>query len=168
MERVAGSVDAVLDAYGMSQVELAAALNVTQAAISQWSRGVRRPTGEAARSIDRASYALEMKPRYYDVGLRRGPVIVPVELWEPAFRPSGKFRLPLRIEWSGSDESRWRDAASAFDVLDAYVLVMSEGRISDIGAWVDPAVLARSVDDVLWPRGYRDPWVAALSEWGLV
>jgi len=29
----------LLDMYGMTQVELAAALNVTQASISQWVRG---------------------------------------------------------------------------------------------------------------------------------
>ena len=92
----------------------------------------------------------------------------PDRLWEAAFRPTGRFRLPLLLEWSGSDAARWRDAATLSVLLNAYTQVLVEGSVADIVTWVDPVMLAAHVDDVLWPRGYREPWRAALSEWGLL
>jgi transcriptional regulator with XRE-family HTH domain len=169
MKLVATSLtDRVVGEYGMSQVELAAALNVTQAAVSQWSRGIRTPNPTALSRLERAIAALDTTATYVDVGHRRGPVPIPKALWEPAFQPAGRFRLPLRIEWSGSDESRWRDASNQYDILDAYCLVLHVGRPQDMATWIDPVRLARSFDEVLWPRVFREPWRAALSEWGLM
>ena len=153
---------------GMTQVELAAALNTTQAAVSQWVRSARRPGPEVLASIDRALRAGEIEGRYIDAGLWRGPIRIPARLWEPAFRPSGRFRLPLRLEWSGSDRSRWRDASDLDSLLTAYLQVMVEGSVADIVTWVDPKVLADNVGRVLWPRRYEPPWCEALTGWGLL
>jgi transcriptional regulator with XRE-family HTH domain len=158
----------LLDIEDMTQVELAAALNATQAAVSQWVSGARKPNERASLTIDRALRARKAVANEIDAGLRRGPVRIPEEMWEPAFRPEGRFRLPLRLEWSGSDRERWRDARNVSILLNAYVQVMVEGSASDIVTWVDPHVLAEHFDDVLWPRGYREPWRKALSGWGLL
>jgi transcriptional regulator with XRE-family HTH domain len=161
---------AVLDLLGasMTQGELASALNSTQAAVSQWVSGARKPNAAASAHIERALAARTATGRSVDVGLRRGPVLIPDEMWEPAFRPAGRFRLPLHLEWSGSDTRRWRDASNLSVLLNAYTQVMVEGSLADIVTWVDPTVLAANFDDVLWPRGYREPWRAALTEWGLL
>lgn len=158
----------LLDMYGMTQVELAAALNVTQASISQWVRGARSPSVEASAAIKRAIAAQDTPERSVDVGLRRGPVTIPDSLWAPAFRPTGRYRLPLRVEWSGSDQARWRDAAKRSVVLDGFVQVLVEGSSADIAVWVDPVLLADAFDEILWPRGYQVPWKESLSMWKLL
>jgi len=158
----------LLDMYGMTQVELAAALNVTQTSISRWVRGDRSPSGEASAAIKRAIAAQDTPERLVDVGLRRGPVTIPDSLWAPAFRPTGRYRLPLRIEWSGSDQARWRDASKRSVVLDGFVQVLVEGSAADIAVWVDPVLLASACDEIVWPRGYQAPWKESLSVWKLL
>lgn len=161
-------VDDLLDLAGMSQVEFAAAANVTQSAVSQWANGKRSVPSAVRHVLDRLLAARDASSVRLDVGLRRGPVVIPERLWEPVFRPRGRFRLPLHLEWSGTDSQRWRDADDPFDVLDACVQVMSEGAAADIIAWVDPVVVAEHMDEILWPRGYRAPWRDALTRWGLL
>lgn len=48
-----GAVRAIREAAGLSQVELAAALKVTQTAVSRWERGDRVPRGQAAQDYAR-------------------------------------------------------------------------------------------------------------------
>lgn len=162
------SVVDFLDIENMTQVELAAALNATQAAVSQWISGSRTPNPAALATINHALQARDAQATVIDAGLRRGPIRIPAELWEPAFRPRGRFRLPLRLEWSGSDRQRRRDARDIDSLLTAYVQVMVEGTVADIVTWVDPKVLADNADRVLWPRCYEAPWRAALHGWGLL
>lgn len=157
-----------LDIPDMSQVDLAAALNVTQSAVSQWASGARKPAADVVQRLDRARDADNAAGRMIDVGLRRGPVKIPCEVWEPAFSPRGQFRLPLHLDWSGTPQQRWRDACDIDSVLMAYVQVMVDGSIADIVTWVDPKILARHADLVLWPRGYEQPWRDALASWGLL
>lgn len=152
----------------MTQVELAAALNASQAAVSQWASGARTPNEAARRAIDQALHSRETRAEIIDAGLWRGPIRIPVDLWEPAFRPEGRFRLPVRLEWSGSDKQRWRDARDIDSLLTAYVQVMVEGTVADIVTWIDPRILAANIDRVLWPRCYEGPWRAALHRWGLL
>ncbi len=158
----------LLATTGMTQVELAAALNTTQTAVSRWVTGARRPGPEVLASINRALRAGEIEGRYIDAGLWRGPIRIPARLWEPAFRPRGRFRLPVRLEWSGLDRTRWRDGSDLDSLLTAYVQVMVEGSVADIVTWVDPGILAGELGRVLWPRRYEAPWREALTGWGLV
>jgi transcriptional regulator with XRE-family HTH domain len=162
------AVSDLLDIEDMTQVELAAALNTTQAAVSQWVSGVRTPNESARTAIERASDARAAKAHVIDAGLRRGPVSIPTKLWEPAFTPKGRFRLPLRLEWSGTGQQRWRDARDIDSLLTAYVQVMVEGTVADIVTWVDPKVLANNFSRVLWPRRYEALWRGALEGWGLL
>lgn len=158
----------LLDIEDMTQVELAAALNATQAAVSQWATGTRTPNGDAGKAIEQALQARDAQAEVIDAGLWRGPIRIPAELWEPAFTPKGRFRLPLRLAWSGSGKQRWRDARDIDSLLTAYVQIMVEGTVADIVTWIDPKILADNIDRVLWPRCYEAPWRAALHRWGLL
>lgn len=162
------AVARLLAVEGMTQVELAAALNTTQAAVSQWISGSRTPSPTVMASIDRALHAVDAEARFIDAGLRRGPIRIPSKLWEPAFRPRARFRLPLRLEWSGSDRQRWRNAADIDSLLTAYVQIMVEGNVADIVTWVDPEILTPNINRVLWPRLYQAPWCDALGDWALL
>lgn len=158
----------LLENEEFSQEELAAALNVSQAAVSNWTRGTRSPLPAYADRLERAIAAMDTEAVIVDAGLRRGPVRRPKNLWEPAFAPQGRFRLPLHLEWSGTAEQRWRHADDMPSLLMAYVIVMTEGRVSDMVRWIDPKILATHMDEVIWPRGYEPVWRAALEEWGLL
>lgn len=158
----------LLETVGLTHVELAAALNVTQSAVNQWINGVRVPSGAVRRSLVQASGASDKAAQYIDAGLNRGPIKIPVELWEPVFRPTSRFRLPLHLEWSGSEQSRWRDARVVDSLLAAYTQVIVEGSTADIVTWIDPKTLADNIDRVLWPRCYEAPWRAALKQWSLL
>jgi transcriptional regulator with XRE-family HTH domain len=168
MESLRGGIAEVLESQAMTQAELAAALNVSQAAVSQWVAGKRKPSASVFEAIERALAAGGAKGKQVDVGSWHGPVTIPEQRWEPAFRPSGRFRLPLHIEWSGSDAERWRDAGDLDDLLTAYLLVLDEGRVADIVTWVDPVILAANFDRILWSRGHAQPWREALIAWGLM
>lgn len=48
-----GAARAIREAAGLSQAEQAAALNVTQTAVSRWERGERVPRGQAAQDYAR-------------------------------------------------------------------------------------------------------------------
>lgn len=157
-----------MDLEHMTQVELAAALNVTQAAVGQWVSGTRSPSPEMRAAIERALQARSATATRIDAGLRRGLILIPTDVWEPAFTPRGKFRLPIHLEWSGTPGQRWRDATDIDSLMSAYTQAMVEGSIADIVTWIDPTVLADNADRVLWPRCYEAPWRAALKEWGLM
>lgn len=158
----------LLAVEGMTQVELAAALNTTPAAVSQWISGSRTPSTTVMVSIVRALHAVDAEARFIDAGLWRGPIRIPSKFWEPAFRPRARFRLPLRLEWSGSDRQRWRNAADLDSLLTAYVQIMVEGTVADIVTWVDPEILAPNINRVVWPRLYQAPWRDALGDWALL
>ncbi|MCA4997898.1 hypothetical protein HWD35_24575 [Tsukamurella tyrosinosolvens] len=158
----------LLDAGEFTRTELAAALNVASATVDDWVDGTVKPDRDQLARLERAAAADEVAGAAIDVGLRRGPVRVPLLLWEPAFAPRGRFRLPLNLEWSGTGETRWRNAADLDSLLVAYTIVMVEGRYADIVRWIDPRVVADHVDEIIWPRQYEQVWRVELTKWGLL
>ena len=123
---------------------------------------------ESAERLERALAATDADGVAIDAGLRRRPVLIPSNLWVPAFSPRGRFRLPINLEWSGTPDQRWRDSADLQSLLIAYTIVMTEGRYRDMVRWIDPEVLAACADEVLWPRNYEPLWRRALTEWSLL
>ena len=158
----------ILDAGEFTRTELAAALNVPRATVDDWVAGVAEPDPGQLVRLERAIAAETAVGKAVDVGLRRGSVRIPLKLWEPAFAPQSRFRLPLNLEWSGTGETRWRNAADLDSLLIAYTIVMVEGRYADIVRWVDPLVVAEHMDAIIWPRLYERVWRTALSRWGLL
>lgn len=57
-----GAVRAIRVGAGLSQAEVAAALGVTQTAMSRWERGQRVPRGKAAQDYARLLQRLNRKP----------------------------------------------------------------------------------------------------------
>lgn len=157
----------LLDEGEMTRSELAAALNVDVPTVDDWADGIRVPDGESAEQLERALAAAGADGAAIDAGLRRRPVLIPSKLWVPAFSPRGRFRLPINLEWSGTSDQRWRDAADLQSLLIAYTIVMTEGRYRDMVRWIDPEILAAHADEVIWPRKYEPLWRRALTDWGL-
>lgn len=54
-----GAARAIREGAGLSQVEMAAALKVTQTAVSRWERGERVPRGKPAQDYARLLGRLE-------------------------------------------------------------------------------------------------------------
>lgn len=157
-----------MDDAGMTQTELAAALNVSQAAVSQWLSGRREPSTDVRDRVEHALAARSVTAHTVLTGWRDNEATIPDALWEVAFSPRGRFRLPRHLEWSGTPEQRWRDGSRLDHLLRAYEQVMAVGRAQDIVTWVDPAVLAAHIDELPWSRGLRHPWEVALDAWGLL
>jgi len=93
-------------------------------------------------------------------------VVAPAARWLPAFAPTGRFRLPDHIDWSGTKRSRWRDARTPADLVVAYTLVIDEGGVDDIARWVDAQFVVDHWDAMLIARHRRDPWRRHLANLG--
>jgi len=127
---LAEAVDVMGPAH-LDQTAFAAAVNVTQAAVSQWLSGRRATPTEVEDVLGRLGYAWIAEA----VRLGTDPVgryiTAPAERWSPVFRPRGRFRLGIHLNWSGSSSARWFDAEDADDVLECYSLVLTNGTAAD-------------------------------------
>ncbi|NMO03246.1 helix-turn-helix transcriptional regulator [Gordonia sp. TBRC 11910] len=89
-------------APGMTQQELAWALNTTQATVSRWLSGDRALSPEVQGRLTRWEHVAHATFAVVDPENRRGPVIVPDGVWTAVFAPRRKVRLPRHLDWSGS------------------------------------------------------------------
>lgn len=158
----------ILGATGLTQVEAAWALNVTQPSISRWLRGDRTPSAEVTTRMSLVEESVNAPYTSYDAENNRGAVIVPDGTWTHAFAPKGMFRLPQHIHWSGSDAERILDADDPDDRIRAYMLVITNGRPSDIRMWVDLADFAGHFEDAVGSRRHLTVWKKALQDRGLI
>lgn len=150
----------------LDQTSLAAALNVTQAALSQWISGRRRPPAEVFDVIRAALDASSVDAVRLGTDARRRAITAPASRWRPVFRPTGRFRLPLHLEWSGEVGDRWRDATRLPDLVDAYAQVLDNGGAADVVRWVDPEIAAAHWEEIPLSRSRRGPWEAHLTALG--
>lgn len=150
----------------MTQTELAAALNVSQAALSQWATGARRMPSPAQEALRDAISAGDKPSTIIGLDARSREISAPSQRWEPAFRPRGRFRLPLSLEWSGMPESRWRDARNPDDFVEVAALVLDEGSAASIRRWVDPIALSQFWPIIPVARSRRAPWERHLASLG--
>jgi len=156
-----------LEATHLTQVEAAWALNTTQASVSRWASGKRTPSAETRTRLKLVEDAVDAPYTAYDVQHRRGSIVVPDGVWTPALSPKGKFRLPLHIHWSGSDDARILDARISEDRLFAYTLVITHGRPRDIRVWVDLEDFADHFSEVIGSRRHLAVWETALRDKGV-
>ena len=160
-------MDSIVDEagiLGLDQTGLAAALGVSQAAVSQWVSGRRTPSEAVATVLERAT--AEPDSVVLARTSRGQAVTAPAQRWTPVFQPTGRFRLPLRIDWSGCDKDRWRDSRSDTDRVEAYTLLIDEGAAGDIARWVDPQFVADHWDEMFIARERREPWRRHLASLG--
>lgn len=158
----------VLKATGLTQVETAWALNSTQPSVSRWLCGKRNPSPEVASRIALVRAAEDAPYTAHDIEHRRGSIVIPDGVWTPAFSPKGKFRLPHFIHWSGSDDERVLDASELYDRMRAYMLVITNGRPSDIRVWVDLKEFADNLSDAVGSRRHLAVWESALKNKGVL
>lgn len=72
--------------------------------------------------------------------------------------PSSTVRLPLHVKWSGPRDYDLDDPADRHRV---YEVVLREGNAADVRRYVDPAELARIIDELVLPHHIR----VALVDW---
>lgn len=162
---LADAVDVMGPAH-LDQTAFAAAVNVTQAAVSQWLSG-RRSTppavGEVVRQLGHAWSGEAVRLGTDPLGRY---ITAPAERWSPVFRPRGRFRLGLHLNWSGTASARWFDAQDAGDVLESYSLVLTNGTAADAYTWIDPDLLARFLPLFRISNQRRTAWARHLESLG--
>ena len=145
---------------GVTQVDLAVMVGVTQPAVSAWEAGRRQPTGEPAERLERIAIALDGE--YRVVGEFRGrPIELPEGRWIPIVRPDRVIDLPNHIDWTPRQGRR--DLRDPDQRAGAYAQVLDEGTAADIRIWIDPDALVEMWPDVPVARHMRQP-VADLVE----
>ena len=162
---LAEAVDVMGPAH-LDQTAFAAAVNVTQSAVSQWLSGRRSTPTDVEEVLRQLGHAWNGEA----VRLGTDPVgrfiTAPVERWSPVFRPRGRFRLGIHLNWSGSASARWFDAEDAGDVLESYSLVLTNGTAADAHTWIEPELLARFLPLFRISNQRRTAWAAHLKSLG--
>jgi len=123
---------------GLDAESLAAALNVPLAQLEGWVAGEEMPPAKIIGQLRRGVAANTVDVAVLGSAWANKPIIAPRRPWVPVFRPQGRFRLPLNVEWSGTADTRWRNADEQRSVDWAYELVIHEGGAGDIVRWIDP------------------------------
>jgi transcriptional regulator with XRE-family HTH domain len=153
----------VLKGHHLTQVELAAAMNVAQPVVSNWASGVRHPSRPHRDVLERLDECLEVPAVRIGEARPYVPLLAPARPWDVVLRPSGRFRLPLTADWSGSGESRWRDARDEAMMDYAYSLVLNQSlSASTVVAWIDLDRLQLRFDSIALARSVRSAWAAHL------
>lgn len=93
------------------------------------------------------------RPTIREHGWER-PVAVPESLDELTGSLAGVVTLPLRLSWSGLADRRAFDLANEHDRRMLYEVVLTEGTLDDVRAYVDAAELLR-----LWRQLWLSPHV---------
>jgi hypothetical protein len=96
---------------------------------------------------------------------RHRPVSVPTE--PPRLSRADAFRrgrLPAHLEWSNGKE--W-DLSHESDRRRVYAIVLREGSVLDVAAWVDVDLLVRDWRDIALPPRVRREWEEAFDRWGI-
>ena len=162
---LAEAVDVMGPAH-LDQSAFAAAVNVTQAAVSQWLSGRRATPAEVEEVLRRLGHAWIAEAVRLGTDPLGRYITAPVECWSPVFRPRGRFRLGIHLNWSGSSSARWFDAEDASDVLECYSLVLTNGTAADLHTWIDPDLLARFLPLFRISNQRRTAWAAHLKSLG--
>lgn len=150
----------------LDQTAFAAAVNVTQAAVSQWLSGRRSTPTDVEEVLRQLGHAWSGEAVRLGTDTMGRYITAPVERWTPAFRPRGRFRLGIHLNWSGSASSRWFDAEDAGDVLEAYSLVLTNGTAADVHTWIEPELLTRFLSLFRISNQRRTAWATHLTSLG--
>lgn len=163
--RLAEAVDVMGPAH-LDQTAFAAAVNVTQAAVSQWLSGRRSTPTDVEEVLQQLGHAWRVEVVRLGTDPLGRYITAPVERWSPVFRPRGRFRLGIHLNWSGSANARWFDADDAGDVLECYSLVLTNGTAADARTWIEPELLARFLPLFRISDQRRTAWAAHLTSLG--
>jgi len=152
----------------LDQTAFAAAVNVTQAAVSQWLSGRRSTPPDIEVVLRQLGHAWAGKAVRLGTDPLGRYIAAPAERWSPVFKPRGRFRLGVHLNWSGTASARWFDAADAGDVLVFYSLVLTNGTAADARTWIDPELLARFLPLFRISNQRRAAWAEHLASLGYI
>jgi hypothetical protein len=174
-----GQLCGTVGPLGLETESLAAAINVTPATLEGWVKGKQLVPDTIAVQLQRGLDANQVEYVILGKAWAGENIVVPKHRWTPVFRPQSKFRLPLSVEWSGTAETRWRNAQDPHSLDVAYTLLLDEGGVSDIVRWVDPYRLVNRLrpvptgmaklpllPEVLLDQYRRELWPEHLSRLG--
>jgi transcriptional regulator with XRE-family HTH domain len=162
---LAEAVDVMGPAH-LDQTAFAAAVNVTQAAVSQWLSGRRSIPANVEEVLRQLAHAWSGEAVRLGTDPLGRYITAPVERWSPVFRPHGRFRLGIHLNWSGSASARWFDAEDAGDVVECYSLVLTNGTAADAHTWIEPELLARFLPLFRISNQRRTAWATHLTSLG--
>ncbi|WP_232211552.1 helix-turn-helix domain-containing protein, partial [Nocardioides sp. CF8] len=162
---LAEAVDVMGPAH-LDQTAFAAAVNVTQAAVSQWLSGRRSTPTDVEEVLRQLGHAWSGEAVRLGTDPLGRYITAPVERWTPVFRPRGRFRLGIHLNWSGSASARWFDAEDAGDVIESYSLVLTNGTAADAHTWIEPELLARFLPLFRISNQRRTSWATHLKSLG--
>lgn len=164
---LAEAVDVMGPAH-LDQTTFAAAVNVTQAAVSQWLSGRRSTPTDVEEVLRQLGHAWTGEAVRLGTDPLGRYITAPADRWSPVFRPRGRFRLGLHLNWSGTASARWFDAADAGDVLESYSLVLTNGTAADVCTWIDPELVARFLPLFRISNQRRTAWAGHLESLGYI
>lgn len=147
-------VAALRDRLSLTQAQLAALVGVSQAAISQYESGRRRPVGEALGFFGRLQVAVDAAVVVESIGRRI--TTMPAGRWERVLDPArvGEVELPVRLDWSPRAADRWRYGDEDHR-RELYRLLVDVGEAVDVMTYVDVDELASWSDELLVSRDAR-------------
>lgn len=163
------SLAEVVDVMGpahLDQTAFAAAVNVTQAAVSQWLTGRRSTPADVEEILRQLGHAWRAEAVRLGTDPQGRYITAPVEIWSPVFRPRGRFRLGIHLNWSGGAGARWFDAEDPGDVLESYSLVLTNGTAADVRTWIDPELLSQFLPLFRISNQRRTAWAEHLTSLG--
>lgn len=146
---------------GLSVAELARLAGTSRPTVSAYEHGRVSPTVDTLQrllAVTGNHLAIAPTLRWRQVPAGRGRIaFVPDRLPDlPARQALRATELPLHLDWSSPTRAvRLSDRRQR---LQAYEVVLREGRPVDIESIVDGALLVDGWDEMVLPRALRDAW----------
>lgn len=141
-------------AVSMTQVQMAAVLGVSQAAVSQFEGGHRNPSGPVLAFYERLDAATRADTVIEPRG--RMTTTMPAARWVRVVDPEHitAFSLPVRLDWSPRVAEAW-DYGDEVHRRELYRLLIDVGGAIDVIMFVDVDELAAWSDELLVSRDAR-------------
>lgn len=159
-------IEQAREAAGLSQAALARRAGTSRPTLSAYEHERKSPTlATAARIVAAAGFDLTITPRieFREIATDRGRSIqVPSALPRlPVDQALATVELPLHLNWS--------DRGHHFDLRDrrqrarVYEIVLREGGIDDVLAFLDGALLVDLWADLVLPAAIRAAWQTVVT-----
>lgn len=148
-------------AAGLSQDELARKAGTSRPTVSAYEHGRKSPTLETlTRLLSETGFVLTLAPKVEVVEHtnRRGRVVVTLRGLPrlPLAQAFATVVLPIHLNWS--DPGRQFNMADRAERARVYEIVLQEGGVDDILAYVDGALLVDLWHELVIPRDVRVAW----------
>ena len=148
------NVEALRHRLSLTQGQLATLMGVSQAAVSQYESGHRRPAGDSLAFYHRLAAAANA-PVVVEDHTRRTATL-PAQRWERVIDPArvDAIELPVRLDWSPRSASTWRyhDVDHRREI---YRLVLDVGEAIDVMTYLDVDELIEWADELPVARAVR-------------